>query len=255
MAIQTRRHKPRVRLNETAYLNFLSGIRGVVVDVSEGGLRFKTSSPLKSGESSKFRFTFSGGGEVVADLAWTDEARTTGGLSFESLSSEVRQQTRTWTEQSWETSRKSRGLAEPTAAVALGGPKVKPSNPVVFTEIQSLAQTKRKAAASTLDGIVRTNPGSMENDLSMFQLEATPPISVSAHQSPGRRRLAMVALVVLFFLGAATAAAGYFDPSGTRDVMARAQEVAERFAIRIHNLPMPKSNQQRFGGAVAPGAE
>jgi len=256
MAIQTRRHKPRVQVIEAAHLNFLSGIRGVVVDVSEGGLRFKTSSPLKNDEFSQFRFTFSGGGEVIADLAWTDESRTMGGLSFKSLSPQARQQTRAWFEQSWRTSRRSRGFAEPAMASALSEPAAKPES-AVFTEIQSVAQTKRKAAASRFES-VRMKPDGMENHLSMFQRGTTSArgdFAGSAHPSHGKRKLAILALVVLFFLGAATAAAGYFDPSGTREVMARAHEIAARVAVRIHNLPMPKSNQQRFGGAVAAGAE
>jgi hypothetical protein len=185
VAIPTRRHRPRVSLKETAHLMFLPGIRGVVVDISEGGLKFKTSSPLKnSSQVSKFRFAFSGGGEVLADLAWTDESHTMGGLKFRSVSPEVRQQARAWMRQGWET---SRGIAGPSTAAALS--------------------------------------------------------------AAGRRRLAIVALIVLFFLGAATAA-GYLDPGGARDVMARAQHIVTRVTIRIRNLPMPRLNRQRPSGAV-----
>src|SRR5580698_3604146 len=82
MTIQARRHNPRVFVNGTTYLNFSSGAGGVVLDISQGGLRFKTSSPLRNAESVDFRFTFSDGGELIADLAWTDDSRTVGALQF-----------------------------------------------------------------------------------------------------------------------------------------------------------------------------
>lgn len=254
MAIQTRRHRPRIHLNEAAHLNFLAGNRAVIVDVSEGGLRFKTSSPLTSGDFSQYRFAFSGGGEMLADLAWTDESRTTGGLKFRSVSPEVRRQTRVWFEQSWRTSRGPGGL-EPATVAAFSGTTARPAT-AIFTEIQSVGQSKRKTAASSFES-VGTKPASLENRLSVFQRDATftrRDFAGPAHASHGKRRLAIATLVVLFFLGAATAAAGYFDPGGTRDVMARAHEIAVQFATRIHNLPMPKLNQQRNGGATVGGA-
>jgi hypothetical protein len=247
MAIQTRRHKPRVGLKETASLNFLSGIRGVVVDVSEGGLRFKTSSALKNSQSSRFRFTFSGGGEVLADLAWTDESGTTGGLKFRSVSPEVRQQARAWMRQSWET---TRGIAGPNTAEALSEQTTHPFKPAVFTETQNVVQTNRGLVAGRSDNQGRPKRGGNETHLSMFPLESTSEIAAPAHPFAGRRRLAIVALIVLFFFGSATAAARYFDPSGTRDVMARAQHIVTLVTIRIRNLPMPRLNRQRLSGAV-----
>ena len=96
MAIEARRHSPRFALSETAYVNFGSGNRGVILDVSEGGLRFKTATPIDPSSPVRFWLTFSRRNEGEAHLAWTDEGRTTGGLRFTSVPSEIRQQLREW---------------------------------------------------------------------------------------------------------------------------------------------------------------
>ena len=96
MSIYARRHSPRFPLNETIPLNFGAGNSGVALDLSEGGLRFKVTSPFQKSESIKFCLTSSLRSEIVADLAWTDASRTTGGLRFRSVSPEIHNETRTW---------------------------------------------------------------------------------------------------------------------------------------------------------------
>jgi hypothetical protein len=96
MAIEARRHSPRYTLSETAYVNFGSGTRGVILDVSEGGLRFKTAAPLDRTDPVRFWLTFSRRNEGEAHVAWTDESRTTGGLRFTAVPPEIRQQLREW---------------------------------------------------------------------------------------------------------------------------------------------------------------
>jgi TPR repeat protein len=96
MAIEARRHSPRYTLSETAYVNFGSGTRGVILDVSEGGLRFKTAAPLDRTDPVRFWLTFSRRNEGEAHIAWTDESRTTGGLRFTAVPPEIRQQLREW---------------------------------------------------------------------------------------------------------------------------------------------------------------
>ena len=96
MSIQARRHHPRVKLGEAAYINFGSGNRGVVLDVSEAGLRFKIPSPLDSADSVRFWLTFGHRTEGTADLVWTNESRTVGGLHFTAVPPEVAAQIEGW---------------------------------------------------------------------------------------------------------------------------------------------------------------
>ncbi len=98
MSIEARRHSPRVLLTETAYVNFGSGNRGVILDISEGGLRFKTNTPVDKSDSVRFWLALSRRSEGAAQVAWTDESRTTGGLRFTTVPPEVRQQIRDWIE-------------------------------------------------------------------------------------------------------------------------------------------------------------
>jgi hypothetical protein len=103
MSIEARRHSPRIQLNETAYINFGAGSRGVILDVSEGGLRFKTTSALDTVNPVRFWLTFNRRTEGTAALAWTDENRTMGGLRFTTLPTEMREQIRSWMDRSLET--------------------------------------------------------------------------------------------------------------------------------------------------------
>jgi len=98
MSIEARRHSPRVLLTETAYVNFGSGNRGVILDISEGGLRFKTNTPVDKSDSVRFWLALSRRSEGAAQVAWTDESRTTGGLRFTTVPPEIRQQIRDWIE-------------------------------------------------------------------------------------------------------------------------------------------------------------
>ena len=100
MPIEARRHNPRVKLNETAYIIFGSGNRGVILDVSEGGLRFKTTSPLKGADLVRFGLTLSRRSEATAAVAWTDQTRAVAGLRFTKLPADIREQIRLWIDRS-----------------------------------------------------------------------------------------------------------------------------------------------------------
>ena len=103
MPIEARRHSPRVKLGETAYINFGPGNRGVVRDISDGGLGFSSAAPIQSGREVRFQLPSSDKSgdkyEVVADIAWNDDSRTRGGLRFKTVPAEVRPQLRAWVDQ------------------------------------------------------------------------------------------------------------------------------------------------------------
>lgn len=96
MSIQARRHSPRFALHETVYVNFGANTRAVILDVSEGGLRFKTASPIEQAGPLRFWLTSTRQNDAEAHIAWTDESRTIGGLRFTSVPVEMRQQFRAW---------------------------------------------------------------------------------------------------------------------------------------------------------------
>ena len=72
----------------------------IVLNVSDGGLGFRTLSPLT--QSGIVRFSFADNGqriEASGELVWTDPTRMTGGLSFAFLSRANRQRIRNWVDQ------------------------------------------------------------------------------------------------------------------------------------------------------------
>jgi hypothetical protein len=96
MAIEARRHNPRTKLNGTSPIKFASGTTGVVLDVSEGGLRFETAAPLNTKEPVRFWLGSEHPTEGTADVAWSNDTKTVGGLHFEKLSPDMRLQIRNW---------------------------------------------------------------------------------------------------------------------------------------------------------------
>lgn len=96
-----RRRSPRISLAALAYITFESNCGGIVLNISDEGLCFHTIAPVE--RSDAIRFWFSAGGrqiEASGQLVWTDQTRKTGGLRFNALSAEARQQIRNWIVQS-----------------------------------------------------------------------------------------------------------------------------------------------------------
>jgi hypothetical protein len=92
-----RRAIPRKMLNPLPYINLPSDNGGIVLDVSEDGLRFRALSPVEQSGAIPFWFTaHSNRIEGEAELVWLDEARKTGGLRFTQLAVDARGQIRAW---------------------------------------------------------------------------------------------------------------------------------------------------------------
>jgi len=84
-------------LNPLPYINLPSDNGGIVLDVSEDGLRFRAISQIQPFGPSPFWFTaHSNRIEGQAELIWLDRAGKTGGLRFTELSAAAREQIRSW---------------------------------------------------------------------------------------------------------------------------------------------------------------
>jgi cell division protein FtsN len=116
-----RRSTPRMRVNGLAYVNLEPDNGGVILDISEGGLCFQSTAPVKRTETIRFWFSYRGLRvepgrglcsegelhtrgvsrliEVRSELAWTDETLKRGGLRFTNLSDTAREQIRDWIRQ------------------------------------------------------------------------------------------------------------------------------------------------------------
>jgi hypothetical protein len=101
MIQQERRSYSRKTLNPLPYISLAPDSGGLVLDVSEQGLRFRATGPLEL--SGPIRFSFSAHSDLVegiADLVWTDPANKTGGLRFTELSDDARAMIRKWPHES-----------------------------------------------------------------------------------------------------------------------------------------------------------
>ncbi len=116
-----RRRAPRMKVNGLAYVNLDPDNGGIILDISEGGLCFQSTAPVKRTETIRFWFSYRGlrvesgqgaAGDTVAqtsgvsrlievrsELAWTDDTFRRGGLRFTNLSDKAREQIRDWIRQ------------------------------------------------------------------------------------------------------------------------------------------------------------
>lgn len=87
-----RRQFPRKPLKNLAYINIEPNNGGIVVDVSEGGLRFHSAGPVPIEGQVKFWFSVNSTDhlDAIGELVWTDDSRKTGGIRFIELPYDVR---------------------------------------------------------------------------------------------------------------------------------------------------------------------
>jgi cell division septation protein DedD len=101
MIQQERRLFGRKALRTIACIHLPFDNGGIVLDVSEGGLRFRAIAPVE--ESGPIHFWFSAHPNRIAgtaDLVWTDRAKKTGGLRFAELPEDARELIRSWPNES-----------------------------------------------------------------------------------------------------------------------------------------------------------
>jgi cell division protein FtsN len=92
-----RRHSPRIAVKNLAYLNLEPDNGGILIDISEGGVCFRSAVPVP--QNSTVRCSFSLDNERIETsgrLAWSDATRKRGGLRFTSVSPEARRAISDW---------------------------------------------------------------------------------------------------------------------------------------------------------------
>jgi hypothetical protein len=94
---QERRRYSRKTLNPLPYINLPFDNGGIVLDVSEQGLRFRATSPVEL--SGPIPFWFTAHSDLIsgeAELMWLDETKKIGGLRFTQLPLNACEQIRNW---------------------------------------------------------------------------------------------------------------------------------------------------------------
>jgi hypothetical protein len=130
-----RREKTRKVPDEFAFLQLEQDDGGKVLDISEGGLRFESFSPVRE-EPDPLHFWFSlnmrerieGWGE----LAWTDARRESGGLKFLRLAEGAREKIREYLSKSPPQNIPAKTLAPQPDAAAKFVSRARPQAPALF---------------------------------------------------------------------------------------------------------------------------
>jgi len=97
MKTTERRHSPRIALKNLAYVNLEPDNGGILIDVSEGGICFRSAVPVPQSSTVHFSFSLDSHRiEARGRLAWTDTTRKRGGLRFTELSPEAQSAISDW---------------------------------------------------------------------------------------------------------------------------------------------------------------
>jgi hypothetical protein len=176
MGLEERRHYPRAKLDQLAYISLQSGNGGIVLDVSEGGLSFHAAAPMEAAKLIGFRLAVKSVDRIEAtgELAWNDETRKSGGLRFINLPDQLHEQIRIW-------------LGQPQLAVGAG------RSPVVTTEIQLAAGN---ADHSTSRKVSQPLPASRSGPHSDGQNCDVSRSMLATHANIGWRTTLLVSLVL-----------------------------------------------------------
>ena len=97
-----RRTTHRTNSEALTYIHLEPDSGAIVLNVSDGGLAFHAVAPIHQSGIIKFWFSLHADHRIEGngELAWTDATKKTGGLRFNSLPAEVREQIRNWVLQS-----------------------------------------------------------------------------------------------------------------------------------------------------------
>jgi len=97
MTQHERRQYSRKTLNPLPYINLPSGKGGILLDVSEQGLRFRATAPVD--QSGPIPFSFTAHSKLVAgigEVVWLDQEKKTYGLRFTELPYSALEHIRKW---------------------------------------------------------------------------------------------------------------------------------------------------------------
>jgi periplasmic protein TonB len=96
---EDRRSHPRGRCEQLAYVRCGPDNGGILLDVSEGGLRFQGVGTITGGETLRLAFLLPGTSsaiEATGRLVWTNDSQKGGGLQFVTLDAKAQERIRQW---------------------------------------------------------------------------------------------------------------------------------------------------------------
>jgi hypothetical protein len=93
-----RRHGTRIKPLGLIHLKLASANAGIILDLCEGGFRFRSVAPFELGRRIHFQLSLAPANrfQAAGEIVWTDPSRKIGGLQFTTLPDSAREQLRSW---------------------------------------------------------------------------------------------------------------------------------------------------------------
>jgi hypothetical protein len=176
-------------LDHIAYISLPSDNGGIVLDVSEGGLRFHSIAPVEANGPIHLRFAMDSPERIsaIGELAWKDATGKTGGLRFTQLSDDVRKRIRAWADESEASAKASVKVSAPERVSApridppSGGPAIETRFAMRGDSASALAMQPWRAGRA-IEAEIAPN-GKTNVAAAMDVLVAEPP-PIEAEDSP-----------------------------------------------------------------------
>ena len=243
---QERRTSARKAFRHLAYLSLPSDNGGIVLDASEGGLRFHSIGPIETSGPIEFRFAIDSATRITAtgEVAWKDSSGKTGGLRFTDIPDEARQQLRLWVGRSNVPATPRSAIESVLDIIDLPGTGKKPPVSAAQSTIALQAGELGLLAASTV-----TNAA-----LSIIErLEAVVPAAVAAAITPPAPAPVSVEAAVNPAAAASEPVAVEFTPEAATPAVA-----FDEVAVELPNTPCVEAAAtepaETVADAVAPSA-
>ena len=126
MPTPDRRHAPRTKLDQVAYIHIEPDNGAIVLNASGNGLGFHSMAPVDPNAPLRFSVQEQNRRvEICGELVWTDELQKIGGVKFDALTAEAREQILDWIRKSGTppAERSTLGAALLKALPAKGSPR------------------------------------------------------------------------------------------------------------------------------------
>jgi hypothetical protein len=197
-----RRNAERMTPDEVSYIQFEPEGGGIVLNASEDGLAFHAAGPVR--QSSPIRLCLSPNPEqrieLLAEIAWIDTAKKSGGLELKEVSADIRDKIRQWLLPSMGTRTPQMDFAAPKWETAQL-PAISPAARVKTPDLLTRAVASFDISTAHADAAARSGPRLSGLPRSLFFPELPSLEENALFSHPRRLRgFATVFLVFIFLL-------------------------------------------------------
>jgi len=257
-----RRAHQRRRLDQLAYIGFGPNSGGVLLDISEGGLRCQIVGPIIEGELCRLKFVLPGEKSAIetqGQVVWSNTSKQGGGVRLLSVDAELQQQLQQW-------------IANDPPC-----PSSKRPAPIsIRTKTEAVAQPPVGHVSANAGGVLQlparqihlqpehSPPATTPQPSAPPEARSRAPLRTASGEPQNRRALAIAVIVGAVLLGLIALAFSGFDPwrvseisqGGVRPEVSAPSTVAPKVPVKeAESQPRAHTDAQQEITQTGPGSD